>query len=143
MRVKLTKYWESNWLNIESQIVNLTLNIDSIWLKYSLITRNIGGSNFSYASDSIIQVKMTPFFPSVFLFASYFFPSPPPPTGPMSVTAPANISASLPVFWAFFVRISAKWNFCPHFLGVMLLNLRLAQKWGERRQPHKRNETCE
>ena len=35
-------------VTFESQIVNLTLNIESIWLKYSPITRN-PGSNFDYA----------------------------------------------------------------------------------------------
>ena len=34
------RIFESNWLDIESQIVNLTLNVESIWLKYSPITRN-------------------------------------------------------------------------------------------------------
>ena len=46
------------------QIDNLTLNIESIWLKYSTITRN-PGSNFSSASDSTFKVKMTPFLLSV------------------------------------------------------------------------------
>ena len=36
---------------IDSQIDNLTLNIESIWLKYSPITRN-PVSNFSSVSDS-------------------------------------------------------------------------------------------
>ena len=35
--------------------------IESIWLNYSPITGN-NGSNFSSASDSNFQVKMTPFF---------------------------------------------------------------------------------
>ena len=52
LRVKITRYWESIWLDIERQIDNLNLNIDSIWLKYSSITRN-PGSNFSPTSDSI------------------------------------------------------------------------------------------
>ena len=33
--------FESNWLNIESQS-KLTLNFESIWLKYSPITQNPG-----------------------------------------------------------------------------------------------------
>ena len=44
------RIFESNWLDIESQFV-LTLNIESIWLKYSQMTRN-PWSNFSSASDS-------------------------------------------------------------------------------------------
>ena len=39
-----SKYWrifESNWLDIESQF-ELTLNIESLWFKYSPITRNLG-----------------------------------------------------------------------------------------------------
>ena len=47
LRVKLTRYWESNWLDIENKIVNLTLNIESIWLKYSAITLNPGSSSSS------------------------------------------------------------------------------------------------
>ena len=47
------RIFESNWLHIESQIVNLTLNVESIWLKYSPITRN-SSSNSSSASDSTI-----------------------------------------------------------------------------------------
>ena len=43
-----SRHWES--IDIESQF-ELTLNIESIWLKYSPITRNLG-SNFSFASDS-------------------------------------------------------------------------------------------
>ena len=46
------------------QIILLTLNIESIWLKYYPITRN-PGSNSSSASDSTFWVKMTPFFLSV------------------------------------------------------------------------------
>ena len=33
LRVKLTRYWESNWLDIESQIVHLSLNIESNYSK--------------------------------------------------------------------------------------------------------------
>ena len=46
---------KSNWQ------FKLTLNIESIRLKYSPITQN-PGSNFSSASDSTFKVKMTPFF---------------------------------------------------------------------------------
>ena len=59
-----------NWLVIGeylSQInsnFKLTLNIESIWLKYFPINRN-SGSNFSSASDSTFYVKMTQFFLSV------------------------------------------------------------------------------
>ena len=65
----------SHWLNskstgdsekLENIYVNLIFNIESIWLKYSSITRN-PGSNFISASDSTLQVKMTPFFLSVFV----------------------------------------------------------------------------
>ena len=43
MRLKLTQHWESNWLNIESQIdstlrVKLTQHWESNWLKYSPVT---------------------------------------------------------------------------------------------------------
>ena len=41
--------------------VKLTLYWESIWLKYSPITRN-PGSNFSSASNSTFKVKMTPLF---------------------------------------------------------------------------------
>ena len=68
-RIKLTINIESIWLSISSQFdyqyrVNLTLDIESISLKYSPITRN-PGSNFSSATDSTFEVKMTPFFLSV------------------------------------------------------------------------------
>ena len=53
---KLSRYWES---------IQLTLNIESLWHKYSPITRN-PGSNFSSASDSTFLVKMTPFLLSVY-----------------------------------------------------------------------------
>ena len=45
------RIFESLWLDIESQIDNLTFNVESIWSKYSQITRN-PRSNFSSASDS-------------------------------------------------------------------------------------------
>ena len=58
------RIFKSNWLDIESQInnvtlniesicqiVNFTLNVESIWLKHSPITRN-PVSNFSSTSDS-------------------------------------------------------------------------------------------
>ena len=59
------RIFESNWLDIEAQF-NLTLNIESIWLKYSSIiyTRN-PGSNISSISDSTFKVKKTLFFLSV------------------------------------------------------------------------------
>ena len=43
------------------RILILTLNIESIWLIYSTMTRN-PWSNFCSASDSTFWVKMTPFF---------------------------------------------------------------------------------
>ena len=43
--------FESKWLDIESLIDNLTLNIESIWLKYYPITQNLG-LNFISACDS-------------------------------------------------------------------------------------------
>ena len=46
----ILKIFEPSWLNIKRQIVNLTLNIESTWLKYSPITRN-PGSNFSSTSE--------------------------------------------------------------------------------------------
>ena len=50
-----------NWLDIKSQ---LTLIIESIWLKYSPITLN-PGSNFSSASDSTFKSKWLYFYLSV------------------------------------------------------------------------------
>ena len=66
LRVKLTQHWESNWLNIESLIdstlrVKLTQNWESNWLKYSPVT-HFARSNYSSASDSTFNVKMTQFF---------------------------------------------------------------------------------
>ena len=68
-RVNLTLNIESIWLSISRQFDsqyrgNLTVNIDSIGLKYSPITRN-PGSNFSFVSGSTFKVKMTPLFLSV------------------------------------------------------------------------------
>ena len=57
----------SNWLDIVSRL-KLTLNIESIWLKYSPITRN-PELNFSSASDSTFQVKMTQFFFQCYVFS--------------------------------------------------------------------------
>ena len=90
LRVKLTQHWESNWLNIESQIdpnILQLLNLQgriiippviqllrSKWLNFFsrcterknwVIWTKKFGSNFSSASDSTFQVKMTQIFLSV------------------------------------------------------------------------------
>ena len=55
------RIFESNWLD------KLTRYWESVWLKCSLLTRNLG-SNYSSACDSTFKVKMTTFFLSVRLF---------------------------------------------------------------------------
>ena len=82
-RVKLTLNIKSNWLSLSSQIdshyrVKLTLNIESNWLSLSsqidsniLQLLRIPGSNFSFASDSIIQVKMTQIFFRLYSTVAY------------------------------------------------------------------------
>ena len=61
LRVWLTQHWESNWLNIESQIdsrlrVKLTQHWESDWLKYSPVT-HFARSNYNTARDSTFKVK--------------------------------------------------------------------------------------
>ena len=61
LRVILTQHWESNWLNIESQIdstlrLKLTQHWESNWLKYSQVT-HFARSNYDSARDSIFKVK--------------------------------------------------------------------------------------
>ena len=60
LRVKLTQYWESNWLNIESQIdsilrVKWTQYWESNWL------------NIESQIDSILRVKLTEYWESNWL----------------------------------------------------------------------------
>ena len=65
-RVNLTLNIESIWLSISSQFysqyrVNLILNIDTIWIKYSPMTRN-PGSNFSSPVTQLFRSKWLYFF---------------------------------------------------------------------------------
>ena len=60
VNIRTERKMESFWPKKLSHWWNLTLNIESIWLDYSPITRN-PGSNFSSASDSIFKVKMIQF----------------------------------------------------------------------------------
>ena len=69
LRVKLTKHWDPNWLNIESQIdstlrVKLTQHGESNWFKYSPVT-HFARSHYNFASHTTFKVKMTQFFLSL------------------------------------------------------------------------------
>ena len=62
----MAQHWESNWLNIESQVdstlrVKLTQHWESNWLKYSPVT-HFARSNYNSASDSTFEVKITQIF---------------------------------------------------------------------------------
>ena len=62
----MVQYWESNWLNIESQIdstlrVKLTQHWESNWLIHNPVT-HFARLNYNFASDSTFKVKMTYYF---------------------------------------------------------------------------------